>query len=109
MNRYKLENFIRKKKCTLLGVGPMSKNCIDASLELASNHDIPLFLIASRRQIDSEEFGGGYVNNWTTKKFSNYVIDQDKKGNILLSRDHGGPWQNNQEVASNLSLNRAMD
>lgn len=109
MNRYKLENFIRKKKCTLLGVGPMSKNCIDASLELASNHDIPLFLIASRRQIDSEEFGGGYVNNWTTKKFSNYVIDHDKKGNILLSRDHGGPWQNNQEVASNLSLNRAMD
>lgn len=109
MNRYKLENFIRKKKCTLLGVGPMSKNCIDASLELASNYDIPLFLIASRRQIDSEEFGGGYVNNWTTRKFSNYVIDHDKKGNILLSRDHGGPWQNNKEVASNLSLNRAMD
>ena len=109
MNRYKLENFIRRKKCTLLGVGPMSKNCIDASLELASDYDIPLFLIASRRQIDSGEFGGGYVNNWTTKEFSNYVIDQDKKGNILLSRDHGGPWQNNKEVASSMSLNRAMD
>ena len=63
MNRYKLENFIKKKKCTLLGVGPMSKNCIDASIELSSDYDIPLFLIASRRQIDSEEFGGGYVNN----------------------------------------------
>ena len=108
MNRYKLENFIKKRKCTLLGVGPMSKNCIDASIELSSDYDIPLFLIASRRQIDSEEFGGGYVNNWTTRKFSDYVIDNDKKGNILLSRDHGGPWQNNQEIKSNMSLNRAM-
>jgi hypothetical protein len=30
-------------------------------------------IIASRRQIDSKEFGGGYVNNWDTKRFSNYV------------------------------------
>ncbi len=109
MNRYKLENFISKKKCTLLGVGPMSKNCIDASLELSSDFDIPLFLIASRRQIDSDQLGGGYVNNWNTKLFADYVMDNDKKGNILLSRDHGGPWQNNKEIEANMSLNRAMD
>ena len=109
MNRYKLENFISKRKCTLLGVGPMSKNCIDATLELSSDFNIPIFLIASRRQIDSEELGGGYVNNWTTKCFADYVIDNDKKGNILLSRDHGGPWQNNQEIEANMSLKRAMD
>ena len=109
MNKYKLQNFINKRKCTLLGIGPMSLNCIDASIELASEFDIPLFLIASRRQIDSEELGGGYVNNWTTKQFADYVIDKDKKGNILLSRDHGGPWQNNVEIEEDMSLNRAMD
>ena len=67
MNTKKLKNFIRKKKCTLLGVGPMSTNCVDASIELANYYNLPLFLIASRRQVDSKEFGGGYVNNWTTK------------------------------------------
>ena len=51
----------------------MSKNCIDASIEISNEHDIPLMLIASRRQIDSNESGGGYVNNWTTEKFSEYV------------------------------------
>lgn len=104
-----LKNFLAKKKCTLLGVGPMSKNCIDAAIELSNEHDAPLFLIASRRQIDSEEFGGGYVNNWTTEDFAGYVIDNDQKGKILLARDHGGPWQNTTEINQNLSLRRAMD
>ncbi len=109
MNKYKLQNFIKKRKCTLLGIGPMSINCVDATIELSSEFNIPLFLIASRRQIDSYELGGGYVNNWTTKQFADYVIDKDKKGNILLSRDHGGPWQNSKEIDDNLSLNRAME
>ena len=47
-------------------------------------------MIASRRQIDSEEFGGGYVNNWSTKSFADYVKKKDKKNFIILSRDHGG-------------------
>lgn len=109
MNSKKLTNFILKKKCTLLGVGPMSVNCVDASIELSTKYNIPLFLIASRRQIDSFEFGGGYVNNWTTKEFSDYVIDRDKKSNIILSRDHGGPWQNEKEINENMSLKRAME
>lgn len=109
MKKDKLKNFINKKRCTLLGVGPMSINCVDASIEIATEYDIPLFLIASRRQIDSSEFGGGYVNNWTTKEFAEYVINKDKKGNIIISRDHGGPWQNNKEINQNLSLKKAMD
>ena len=60
-----LQSFMSRKKCTLLGVGPMSKNCIDAAIEIANDEHIPIMLIASRRQIDSEELGGGYVNNWT--------------------------------------------
>ena len=47
---------------TLLGVGPMSMNCINASIEISNEREIPILLIASRRQIDSEAFAGGYVN-----------------------------------------------
>ena len=100
-----LKNFIENKKKTLLGVGPMSKNCVDACCEIASP-TIPLMLIASRRQIDSEEFGGGYVQNWTTSDFSKYVLKKNK--NIILCRDHGGPWQNNLEIENKLNLRDAM-
>jgi len=109
MIHQRLENFFKKRRCTLLGVGPMSVNCVDAAIDLANEHEVPILLIASRRQIDSEEFGGGYVNNWTTAEFARYVIDRDKKGKILLARDHGGPWQNSAEVNGNLSLRRAME
>jgi tagatose-1,6-bisphosphate aldolase non-catalytic subunit AgaZ/GatZ len=87
----------------------MSVNCVDATIELANEHEVPIMMIASRRQIDSEEFGGGYVNNWTTEEFASYVTDKDQKGKILLARDHGGPWQNNREKEQNLGLRRAMD
>ena len=109
MIRHELESYLTKHRATLLGVGPMSLNCVDATIDLSNQYEIPLMLIASRRQIDSAEFGGGYVNNWTTEEFSNYVIDRDKKGKVLLARDHGGPWQNEQEKEQKLSLRRAMD
>ena len=109
MIHQRLESFLRKRRCTLLAVGPMSVNCVDAAIELANEHEVPIFLIASRRQIDSEEFGGGYVNNWTTAEFARYVMDGDKKGKVLLARDHGGPWQNNKEKDEKLSLRRAME
>ena len=92
--KQRLINFMSNRCSTLLGVGPMSKNCVDATIELANQYKTPLMLIASRRQIDSEEFGGGYVENWTTQEFSNYISSQDKQNNIILARDHGGPWQN---------------
>jgi len=103
------KNYINKRKCTLLGVGPMSLNCINATIELANEEEVPIILIASRRQIDSHIFGGGYVNNWNTKDFSKYVKERDKKRKIYLARDHGGPWQNSIEVELNLDLKSAMD
>lgn len=109
MIHQRLTSLMTKKRCTLLGVGPMSVNCVDAAVELADEHEVPLLLIASRRQIDSAEFGGGYVNNWTTDQFARYVIDEDKKGKVLLARDHGGPWQNTKEVSEGMSLRRAME
>ena len=63
-------------------IGPMSKNVVDVVCEL--NKEFPIALIPSRRQI---EWDGGYVNNWTTKEFSQYAQ------NILLKRDHSGPGQ----------------
>lgn len=104
-----LTSFQKRERCTFLGVGPMSKNCVDVSIEIANRYNFPFFLIASRRQIDSEKFGGGYVNNWTTEEFSKYVLERNKKGNIMLCRDHGGPWQNSKEVERNLNLKEAMD
>ena len=104
-----LTSYLERNRCTLLGVGPMSKTCVDATIELANLHKVPLMLIASRRQIDSDEFGGGYVNNWNTAEFSSYVLDADKQGRVLLARDHGGPWQNSKEQDAKLSLRRAME
>jgi tagatose-1,6-bisphosphate aldolase non-catalytic subunit AgaZ/GatZ len=109
MIHQRLDSFLRRKRCTMLGVGPMSVNCVDAAIELANEHEVPIFLIASRRQIDSAQFGGGYVNNWTTESFANYVLDRDKKGRILLARDHGGPWQSTVEKEAGLGLRRAME
>lgn len=105
----KIKSLMSRKRCTLLGVGPMSKNCVDASIELANDYNAPLMLIASRRQIDSAEFGGGYVNNWSTEDFSDYVIEKDKKGHVILARDHGGPWQNTIEKTEKMSLRKAME
>ncbi len=109
MIEQKLKKLLNHRRCTLLGVGPMSLNCVDAAIELANDNEIPLLLIASRRQVDSAEFGGGYVNNWTTQEFSNYVFDKDKKGKVLLARDHGGPWQSNVEKDRGYGLKKAME
>jgi tagatose-1,6-bisphosphate aldolase non-catalytic subunit AgaZ/GatZ len=103
-----LGKYRSKRCCTFLGVGPMSKNCIDATIELADEYSAPLMLIASRRQIDSEQFGGGYVENWTTKQFADYVIKKDTNKNIILARDHGGPWQSELEKSQNMNLKDAM-
>jgi len=105
----RLKRFIDNRCCTLLGVGPMSKNCVDAAIELSNDYEIPLMLIASRRQIEAEDFGGGYVNNWSTERFGEYVVGRDLKGKIILTRDHGGPWQNEFEKKEKFSLRNAME
>ena len=86
MIKEEIERFRKNRCCTLLGVGPMSLNCVDASIEISNKYNIPLFLISSRRQIDSEELGKGYVNNWSTSEFANYVKEKDKKLNLFIQR-----------------------
>jgi tagatose-1,6-bisphosphate aldolase non-catalytic subunit AgaZ/GatZ len=93
---------------TILGVGPMSKNCVDVAIEIANERRTFLILIASRRQIDAASFGGGYVNNWTTPQFAEYVRRRDRGGFVLLARDHGGPWQHDSELSRDLDRKAAM-
>jgi len=68
--------------------GPMSKNIVDSIIKLSNDEKISFTLIPSRRQI---EYNGGYVNNWTTKEFSEYVYNNSQL--IAIQRDHSGPGQ----------------
>ena len=70
-----------------LFIGPMSKNVVDTVLNYATENNVRLGLLPSRRQI---EFDGGYVNNWMTHEFIGYA---GKNKNIILQRDHAGPLQ----------------
>jgi hypothetical protein len=63
----------------------MSKNIVDAVCELNSTD---FGFAVTRRQVD---YNGGYVNGWNTKSFYDYV--KSKSSNIVLERDHGGPFQ----------------
>lgn len=96
-------------RCTQLGIGPMSEACVLATIDLAVGLRIPLMLVASRRQIECEELGGGYVNGWNTRSFAEYVRRRDPNGFVVLCRDHGGPWQNTMEFEKEMSLRQAMD
>lgn len=66
-------------------IGPMTKNVTDAILEFSEETDNLIGFIPSRRQV---EWDGGYVNNWTTQQFAEYV-----DGRLPIKRDHSGPGQ----------------
>jgi hypothetical protein len=68
-----------------------------------------LMLIASRRQIECQELGGGYVNNWDTFAFARYVRARDPESRLLLARDHGGPWQHPIEIERYRDISDAME
>lgn len=103
-----LRTFAARKRCSLLFLGPMSQNVVDVAIELANEFDFPLALIASRRQIEAHELGGGYVNGWSTESFTQYVRRRDVGGRIVLERDHGGPWQGGADAEHDMSLPDAM-
>lgn len=65
-------------------IGPMTKNVVDSIIEYCEDKNIMIGFIPSRRQIAID---CGYVNNWSTKTFREYV------GDHFIVRDHGGPGQ----------------
>ena len=105
----KFKSFKRNSE-TLLCLGPMSFNSFTAICNSSKNSKYPLTVIASRNQIESSDLGGGYVNNWSSESFSTYA--SDCKANIILARDHGGPYQSSLSYSSfnddNDSLNDAL-
>lgn len=105
--------FEEKERASMLGIGPMSKTLIKASMLLAKDKDFPLMFIASRNQVDSNELGGGYVCNWDQKGFAQAIEEVaneiDFDGLYYLCRDHGGPWQRDNERNAHLPEEEAME
>lgn len=119
MNKISLTDIVKKSlsmegkdKSTLLGIGPMSKLLIKATMLLAKQKDFPIMFIASRNQVDAKELGGGYVCNWDQKGFSAAIKNTAEEvgfdGLYFLCRDHGGPWQRDNERNAHLPEEKAM-
>ncbi|MBQ4074136.1 MAG: class II D-tagatose-bisphosphate aldolase, non-catalytic subunit [Clostridia bacterium] len=117
MNIKQMTKALRKAReaegfCTLLGIGPMSPALIQATLELSQEQDFPILYIASRNQVDMDEFGAGYVNGWDQKRMvADIKAIADKigyTGQYYICRDHGGPWQRDEERKAALPTEEAM-
>ncbi|TCS81020.1 class II D-tagatose-bisphosphate aldolase non-catalytic subunit [Pectinatus cerevisiiphilus] len=108
----KMLAFNGNNKASMLGIGPMSINLIKASMILAKEKDFPLMFIASRNQVDADELGGGYVCNWNQERFADAIKKVAKEinydGLYFLCRDHGGPWQRDNERNAHLPEKEAM-
>ena len=73
-------------------IGPMSKNVTDTVINFCEETGNHIGLIPSRRQVEHD---GGYVNNWRTKEFVDYVKTRTDK--VIVQRDHGGALQGYKE------------
>ncbi len=92
-----LRAYCRSANHPIVCIGPMSRLIVEAVATFANRLRQPIPLIASRRRIDAECLGGGYVNNWTTREFANHVRSIGG-AYAPLCRDHGGPWQGTDEA-----------
>jgi D-tagatose-1,6-bisphosphate aldolase subunit GatZ/KbaZ len=101
-----------RRPFTLLGVGPMSITVVDASLECAIEHDAPMVFIPSRNQVESVTAAGGYVEGWDSRTFRQHLrrrIDAYRHGGLVfVGRDHGGPWQRDEEWAARTTWDDAL-
>ena len=89
-------------KNVFLGLGPMSLEIINSLDFFSKKYNKKIMLICSRNQIEIKDLGGGYVNNFNTDSFSNF-IKMKKNKNLILSRDHSGPFKRDGINKSSLS------
>jgi D-tagatose-1,6-bisphosphate aldolase subunit GatZ/KbaZ len=95
---------------TMLGIGPMSPTVVTGALRAAADADAPLVFVASRNQVDSDALGGGYVAGWNQRRLAAYVRSAARRWPQVrwyLERDHGGPWQRDDEYRDRLSWPKA--
>lgn len=77
-----------------LGIGPMSSEIIEAVFRYSHLRRRALMLIPSKNQVDHN---GGYVNNWTTKQFMDFIQKMRTmypQSKVKICRDHCGPGFN---------------
>ncbi len=79
-------------KNTFLGLGPMSIEVINSLDSFSKKYKKKIMLICSRNQIEAASLGGGYVNNFSTQQFGNF-IKRKKNKFLIMSRDHCGPFK----------------
>ncbi|NQT32662.1 MAG: class II D-tagatose-bisphosphate aldolase, non-catalytic subunit, partial [Candidatus Omnitrophica bacterium] len=91
----------------LVGVCPMSRSIIKAYVEVAQEHHFPPNLLATPRQVDIET---GYTG-WNQRTFYEHLLEVTAqagyKGDIVIERDHGGPYEN--PAYKDLPLAEAID
>lgn len=80
---------------------------LDAAREVAAEVGRPVIVIASRRQVESADAGGGYVG-WTTPQWCARARSGDGAGTVLLARDHGGPYQHPRDIRDPVEPSTAM-
>ena len=99
--------------CTMLGIGPVSQVVVHETFEACKQHSCPAIFIASRNQVDLDEFGGGYLmGGMDQKKFVDLLVSEQEsvgyQGPVYICRDHGGPWQRNTELNGKYPVEKAM-
>lgn len=87
----KLLESLSSQSYTQLGIGAVSRNAIDAAIEVANDCERPIMLRVDRRQVDSRRAGRGIVAELDTAALAARVRDRDRGGFVTLCRDHAGP------------------
>ena len=101
------------RRCTFLGIGPVTLNVIKAAFEACVRCQCPPIFIASRNQVDSKSLGHGYLMGGMDQSGFVEILrkgasDAGYGGPLFICRDHGGPWQRNAELDQALPVEEAM-
>ena len=97
----------RIERSERVALGMATEYVVQAAREIAADTGRPVILIASRRQVDSPEAGGGYVG-WSTQEWCARVVRDQADGLLLLARDHAGPYQHPRDLAEPTNPETAM-
>jgi len=102
------------RKCTLLGVGPVSEVVVKATFQACKQHNCPAIFIASRNQVDLRSLGHGYLMGGVDQHAFVQLLARLQKqmgyeGPVYICRDHGGPWQRDAELDERYPVARAME